>query len=491
MNLLGNKTQRIHPLYVPVANKLSYWRYTIRRHRNYKSIFALLLFLCSVFFAALDLLDFVGGGLLYRVMYIVMLILSLLLRLFDTAKNFEDRYTTVREIPGFFDDVQPPVTNNGKWHWDRIDLHMCSGAVEPVFRCEELDLWLRDDRQPIGIQRKLSSERTLNRMIGNDENWQELYALFLRHNHREAMYSGKQFYNEAKYGIASELCPGKPVSIHKTCYFDSYLTHIIPGRILLRNRDNAVLAELSVQNYPHHIPYTEDTSHKRTLKPVGSYVMANEPGVTTLCITKDGFIYLWRQNRSAQSSAGLLAASGSGSVDWEDCKDFFQDEDGLRKAVIRGMNRELWEESVGKRDVSGRVFCQHLDTRITGYFRWLKKAGKSEFVGISRLRDEYNEFSNALKPEVSEVISGEQLPAGTMYTLKTELRQQLAGQVPPLQDPAAAAEPREYSVSCAMAMLSLHEVCETYCHSSCPHNGACRNDQCPFHPYEVLFPEAT
>ena len=307
------------------------------------------------------------------------------------------------------------------------------------------------------------------------------------------MYSGKQFYNEAKSGLSSDPTPSadptKPaeaVKIHKTCYFDSYLTNIIPGQVLTRNRDKEVMASALEAGW---LPFTAEGEERR-LRATGECAMANEPGVTTLCIKENDTIILWRQNHLAQCSTGQLVASGSGSANWGDCRKYLHDPDknGLRKAVRRGMERELWEESVGMRGVSDRKFYKNLDTRITGYFRWLKKGGKAEFVGVSRLRNS-NSMTENLLPEESEVLAGEEIPAGSIAKLKAEIGKRLKKQT---QSGARFGKrDKVYSVSCAMALRALQATCQEYCDRDClqAKEEGCKGDECPYRPFKVLFDE--
>lgn len=491
MSLLENKTQRFHSLRVPLANRWSYCKYTIgSKLRNWIGGIWLILFVCSAISLVLDILDLVSGSIWYRVGYVTTFLLSCLLKLVDTAKSYDDRFTHQEAIENFYKDVAPPDKD-----WEALDLDMGGGKTERVFRCKNIDRWLRGTDK-IGLERDRAAEKGLKDFIRQHERWQEVFAPFLRDMHRNAIYSGKQFYNETKYGISAELKLGRPVQIHKTCYFDSYLTNISPGHRLLRNRDDAVLVELPSRKGAGWCPYEaviENGKKIYRLKSLGRYTMANEPGVTTLCIREDlQSIFLWTQNRLALSSTGRLVASGSGSANWKDCKDCFDNPDGLREAVINGMKRELWEESVGKRSLSDEDFYARLDTRITGYFRWLTKAGKSEFVGVSRLHDNGKKsIAEYLEAEASEVLDGEDdeknIPAQNMWVLREELDKRLnkikikAGTA----HTGFGAGERTYSVSCAMAMLALQEVCREYCTEECKQS--CRKESCDRRPFHVLF----
>ena len=308
MSFLGNKTQRMHPLYVPVANKVDYFFYTAFRRINPFSVIALALLIYSLVGFVGDIRSLFSDSVWDRVLYIAAFILSGVVKVLNLATHYEDRFTTDEIDKDFFKDVDVP---NGDWQ--RLDLRMGDKETEPVFFSEKIDKLLRSDT-PIDIRRDKEYEKRLGTHIRKKENWEATYSKFLRHNHRKAMYSGKQFYNEIKYGLCSEPDPAhpeKPVRIHKTCYFDSYLTNIIPGRVLTRNRDKEEMARATD---PKWIPYTLDESGSRRLRATGECAMANEPGVTTLCIKENGSILLWRQNNLAQCSTGQLVASGSGSA---------------------------------------------------------------------------------------------------------------------------------------------------------------------------------
>ena len=309
MSFLGNKTQRMHPLYVPVANKVDYFFYTAFRRINPFSVIALALLIYSLVGFVGDIRSLFSDSVWDRVLYIAAFILSGVVKVLNLATHYEDRFTTDEIDKDFFKDVDVP---NGDWQ--RLDLRMGDKETEPVFFSEKIDKLLRSDT-PIDIRRDKEYEKRLGTHIRKKENWEATYSKFLRHNHRKAMYSGKQFYNEAKYGLSSDPTPSadptKPVEavkIHKTCYFDSYLTNIIPGQVLTRNRDKEVMASALEAGW---LPFTAEGEERR-LRATGECAMANEPGVTTLCIKENDTIILWRQKHLAQCSKGQLVASGRG-----------------------------------------------------------------------------------------------------------------------------------------------------------------------------------
>lgn len=469
---IGNKTQLFRPLQTPLDNITSYYLYCWRNQRPWLLLLKVLIVIVAVIALLGDITDFLDGNIWSRLIIAAGFLLPGILTFVQFARSYEDRFTSVAAVDGAYDDVQPHAEG-----WERLDLSIRSG-LEPVFRSDKVDdfLWVGT---PVPLERDTAYEKSLRRRIQDDILWGEVYRPFLQHNYRTAMYQGKQFYNEKKYGLSQGIDLAAPKArVHKTCYFDTYLTNIIPGQHLTYNRDQTDAADASG---PDFMPYRTGSDGERRLYPLGERYTSNELGVTTVLIMPSGYIRLWTQNRLAQCSTGLLVASGSGSADWDDCKNFIGDGDGLRKAVICGMERELWEESNGSRANERRLFTENVETRITGYFRWLKKGGKSEFVGVSRLRD--MGLVGNLSPEYSEVIAGADLPAGTVAELIACIDDELSGS-------GADVASRRCSVSCSMALYCLRRVCVGYC-GNCPHYdaaaGACAAEKCGAVPFEVLF----
>ncbi len=470
---IDNKTQFFRPLQTPLDNITSYYRYCWGNQKPWMLLAKLAAVVVALVMLVGDITDFIDGSVPVRLLIAASLLLPAIFTFLQFAADYEKRFTGVEAVPGAYDDVQP----HDESYWERIDLTV-RGVPEPVFRSDQVDdmLWAGT---PIPLERNTDYEQKLRRRIRDEKVWGEVYRPFLRHNYRAAMYQGKQFYNEQKYGLSSGIDPEAPKAlVHKTCYFDTYLTNIIPGQRLTYNRDQSVAADASV---PDFMPYRTEAGGVRRLYRLGDRYTANELGVTTLLIMPSNHILLWRQNRLAQCSSDLLVASGSGSADWEDCESFIGDADGLRKAVICGMERELWEESNGSRANDRKRFIENVETRITGYFRWLKKGGKSEFVGVSRLNNDG--MVGSLSPEYSEVIPGEELPADTIAGLVAAIDRELYGS-------GTVYASQRCSVSCTMALYCLRRVCVGYCRT-CPHydtaSGHCAADRCNARPYEVLF----
>ena len=117
--------------------------------------------------------------------------------------------------------------------------------------------------------------------------------------------------------------------------------------------------------------YDED----RRLIPLASSELANVVGVSTLAISQDGFALVVGQSHENHASQGLLAPSGSGSLE---PKDF---DDDLQTFALNGATREFLEETGVPADLIA-------GSRLIGYGRWLERGAKPEFFGITLLRED-------------------------------------------------------------------------------------------------------
>lgn len=169
------------------------------------------------------------------------------------------------------------------------------------------------------------------------------------------------------------------VTCHKGTYYDTFLTNIINGKQLRSNQDNSIIA--SAEDY---LPI-KFNDNEIFMKDITSSLVNNEIGISTIAITSDNYLVIWTQNRAAQSSNGLLVPTGSGSCDWSD-----KVGDNFSETIKSAMKRELWEESGAK------SLCRQYEdigeTIILGYFRWIAKSGKPEFVGLTRVKSDLISF---------------------------------------------------------------------------------------------------
>ncbi len=262
----------------------------------------------------------------------------------------------------------------------------CMAGGEPIFFSAAFNARLAEVR-PIAAVRDPDREKALREAV--DARWEAGQGRFLRRAWLDALEQGRPFFNEEKFGVSGPLDPElNSVPVHKCRYYDAFLTNIIPGKRLLDPDTGKELCP----------PWQPPTDPEGRLTEADSLrVMADDPGVSTLLLYH-GRLICWRQARLSDSSPGLLVPAGSGSPDWNDYLRCAGDPDGFRRALICGMERELNEESFG-----GRAGPDCFETRLLGAFRWLRKAGKPEFIGLTRLREG---VSLPLAPNAEEVGSG-------------------------------------------------------------------------------------
>ncbi|MBE6055221.1 MAG: hypothetical protein E7212_15230 [Clostridium sartagoforme] len=262
------------------------------------------------------------------------------------------------------------------------EVFMPSGKKERVVRSLKLDKYIREGN--FILEESKNMERNIKKFIKENK---EVLLPFLNYNYRLSNFYGKMFFNEKKLCISSDILINpneKKVYCHKGTYYDTYLTNIISGKELRSNEDNKLIS--SAEDF---MPVVKKQDGYY-LKDITASIMNNEIGISTLAITSDNYLIIWTQNRIAQSSAGLLVPTGSGSCDWDDIRG-----NSFTDTIIYAMNRELWEENGGK--LLSKSPEEIGETKILGTFRWINKGGKSEFVGLSKVNKDLISFAQDKK----------------------------------------------------------------------------------------------
>lgn len=184
------------------------------------------------------------------------------------------------------------------------------------------------------------------------------------------------------------------VDLGKTSYFTSLITNEAAGKSLIsEDSDSSV-------HFNNMLPIKNGK-----LLDIASSKLSNHIGVTLLGLTKDNHLVFWTQNSNAQVSVNSLVASGSGSLDWFDVSKSKADD--LLGIVKYGMARELVEESNLDKKLINEIITDGI--MITGFFRWIERGGKPEFVGIcnipvptSMFHPNTKEVNNKLKGKLTE-----------------------------------------------------------------------------------------
>lgn len=202
-------------------------------------------------------------------------------------------------------------------------------------------------------------------------------------------------FNESKVALVGDFFNADQKAIvAKTSYFASTITNELCGTVV-KSANGA--KKFYTDN---KLPIELGTGHLVTL---GNSNMSNHIGITLLVKTSDNQIILWSQTSGAQQNKDEIVATGSGSMDWQDYK-------GKRPAnllalVKTAMIREAVEESTLNPIQREKLFN---DTMVTGYFRWVSRGGKPEFVGIAKTDLMALQFTPERK-EVDNVQNNKQL----------------------------------------------------------------------------------
>ncbi len=209
----------------------------------------------------------------------------------------------------------------------------------------------------------------------------DFFIKFLSFQFNQSRRTRKYFTNELKCCLSEDLDIAAHTAVcHAGGYYDSFLTNEIAGRYLEDQSSGKRLADAT-----YLLPIATDSRGVHRFADLTTSLLNNHIGASTLGITEDHYLLLWKQNGHDQQSTDYLIPTGSGSaamIDW--------DKDGnLFATITRTMERELAEESSGKgmldKDKIG-------ETKILGFFRWLARGGKPEFSGLTKLRGRVIDF---------------------------------------------------------------------------------------------------
>lgn len=257
--------------------------------------------------------------------------------------------------------------------------------AEYVVRSMSIDIILRE--RDLQIEECQEFQQRLRRKLRKQPELEEM----LRSKYDDSWRRQKHFFNESKACLASDLLqPDQILHIYKGSYFGSFLTNELVAYLLESTGPRPVIRYRGSDHFP---------ADNNVLKSISNSAVGNHIGISTVVHTSDGYLVTWRQSKAAQQSQRLMAPTGSGSCDWSDWKRL----DGpksLKRLLAAAMEREFREES---HPLKAGLDDATITTEVLGFFRWLKRAGKPEFVGLSKV----DVPSFELEPNATEVDAPE------------------------------------------------------------------------------------
>lgn len=291
-----------------------------------------------------------------------------------------------KDLQKISDKIYPSIIEENS-EYVNYDFKVRGGNDDGILISRKVNAYLRENANNIQlVQNKKRYKKLINELKSNPQ----FYKNALLDCHFESRKNKKMFFNEAKISLVTtpEL-DSTHFEVFESNYFMSYLTNELSTLNIMNYKDKAKPKTIwrGINNYPFNIKSKRIESLENSLK-------SNHMGGNTIAFTQQGKMIFWQQGDSAQRSAGLLAPTGSGSLDYADYEYAKKKNSSLKTMVIHGMERELLEESHEHGD---KIVDFVEETRILGFYRWVGKAGLPGFLGISKLK-----LGSIVNPNASE-----------------------------------------------------------------------------------------
>ena len=225
------------PLLCGIKNRISYIRYC----SSHSLLFVLQALSVLIFWYGIIALviDLVRGSfsLTNLIITLASLAVQVIMEFLAWRERQDSKYVDSRRIDGYYSGIEPPGAG-----WTRKIVHIViDGRVTEtggIYADPKVDRMLRSGAGLPALKRDTQYEKFLRRRIRQGGGgFARLHYPFLRYNLRLSQFFGRQFNNEKKWGLSDELSESMDVvMVHKTCYYDSYLTNITPGKKLITTR---------------------------------------------------------------------------------------------------------------------------------------------------------------------------------------------------------------------------------------------------------------
>ncbi len=241
-------------------------------------------------------------------------------------------------------------------------------------------------------------------------NLQILYIALRVGNKLTHTTNGKKL---ALHGLTNAILTNKAVNVRKSYYFDALLTaEAFRSRLLRKNLCGKEEVYVDLTSY---FPVTSNLSsafagrraktEDMTLRLKSKFYeeVSGHIGITSLILTENNKIAMLYQGAKKVIDAKKVSFGGSGSMDYDDIVNTNHPID-LRDAIRYGMTREVSEET-NMEDYFDDILK---NTKVIGFFRWLDRCGKPEFVGITKTGSV--PFAKTSSVDGDEITKFEEMP---------------------------------------------------------------------------------
>ena len=206
------------------------------------------------------------------------------------------------------------------------------------------------------------------------------------------------------YGTAAALMNEEPVIVRKSYYFSALMTAEAFRSCIFR--DNLRGEKEVYTDMTNYFPVRQekiDGQESVRFTPDFYKRVSGRIGVTTILLTEHRRVAMLLQGASKPVGGEQVNLGGSGSINYNDVEGAGNPPD-LRDVISYAMARELCEET-GMQAWFGQA---HINTMITGFFRWIDRCGHPEFTGITHVKN--IPFSTHNKVDGDEVVRYEEIP---------------------------------------------------------------------------------
>jgi len=273
---------------------------------------------------------------------------------------------------------------------------------------KEVNRFLRNSDKPIGLNLIKDEKKNLYKLLSKKYDLNKDVLVF---RHFKSRKKGSMFFDDRKISLKTTLSSEiQNVDVYESSYYISFLTNDLATLNIddYTDKENPEPIWRALDKFPFVQGNTKYTGKIHSLE---ESRMSNHIGGNTIGFTEYGTMVLWRQAPTALRSVGLLAPTGSGSLDFMDYEDLI--DKTLIDLVIEGMEREFKEESQKK----GSIIQNFVEkTKIIGYYRWVGKAGLPGFFGVTKLKS-----AKFLSPNTNEVNTRKEFPAENITELKKSI----------------------------------------------------------------------